>query len=205
VTRPGWSGRWSGRRVAAALVVVFHVMAVVAPAGAELRLAPGTMDLTLAGAYSVSHKGAGGDEVHTVNGFHLIPHFGYVVAEATERVQGSLELMLEPTLIHLDGSPSSTLGGVAGMVRWLFTGWPAAYPFLEAGAGILGGQAHLRQTNCDVNYILQAGVGGLIPLSDRTAVTVGYRFQHLSNNDQCSQNLGLNSSVLQIGFSYFFP
>lgn len=199
---PRWSRGW-----------LFGVLVAMQAGGsavvvaAELRLPAGTKDVTLAGAYSVSHKTVGGDEVETVDGFHLIPHFGYFVTEAPGPgwYRGSLELVAEPTLIHLDASESSTLVGLAAMVRWVFTGWPAFYPFVEAGGGVLGGQAHLRQTNCDVNYVIQGGVGGLVPLSEKTAITVGYRVQHLSNGDRCSQNLGLNSSVFQVGFSYFFP
>lgn len=198
--RPTWSGAWL-----LGLLVVMGATGWGAPSCAELRLPAGTKDVTLAGAYSVSHKTVGGDEVETVKGFHLIPHFGYVVAAASGAIPGSLELIAEPTLIHLDASESATIGGVTGMVRWLFTGWPALYPFIEAGGGLVAGQVNLRQTNCDLNYVIQGGVGGLIPVSDRTAITVGYRYQHLSNGDRCSQNLGLNSSVFQIGFSYFFP
>jgi hypothetical protein len=41
-------------------------------------------------------------------------------------------------------------------------------------------------------------------VAERTAVTAGYRFQHLSNGDRCDQNLGLNSSLFTVGVSHFF-
>ncbi|MGH7265420.1 MAG: acyloxyacyl hydrolase [Candidatus Rokuibacteriota bacterium] len=196
----------SGAWLVGTLIAVQAGSWIAGPADAQtLRLPAGTKEVSLAGAYSVSHKTVGGDDVETVNGFHLIPHFGYVLVDRSERIPGSLEILAEPTLIYLDATESSTLAGLSGMLRWLFTGWPAMYPFVEGGAGIVGGDANLRQTNCDLNYIVQGGVGGLVPLSERTAVTLGYRFQHLSNGDRCSNNLGLNSSVVHVGFSYFFP
>ena len=45
----------------------------------------------------------------------------------------------------------------------------------------------------------------LLFMSQSTAVTVGYRFHHLSNAHLCSKNIGLNSSQFILGFSYFFP
>jgi hypothetical protein len=191
--------------------LVGTLIALQAGAGAgtaaaqALRLPAGTKDLSLAAAYSVSHRTVGGEDVQTVDGLHLIPHVGYVVVDTSASVAGSLEVLAEPTLMHLDDSGSATLVGLAAMLRWLFTGWPVLYPFVEGGAGVVAGDADLRQTNCDVNYVVQGGVGGLVPLSERTAVTLGYRFQHLSNGDRCSNNLGLNSSVIHVGFSYFFP
>jgi hypothetical protein len=64
---------------------------------------------------------------------------------------------------------------------------------------------NLRKSICDVNFIIVGGAGLLWFVAERTALTAGYRFQHLSNNDSCDQNLGINSSLFTIGLSYFFP
>jgi hypothetical protein len=57
---------------------------------------------------------------------------------------------------------------------------------------------------CDVNFILEGGPGLLIFLSDRTALTVGYRYHHVSNGSKCTPNLGLNSSLFILGLTHFF-
>ena len=36
-------------------------------------------------------------------------------------------------------------------------------------------------------------------------VTTGTKVQHISNNDSCDQNLGINSSLFTVGISHFFP
>jgi hypothetical protein len=69
---------------------------------------------------------------------------------------------------------------------------------------VLLGETALQQTDCDVNFLLQAGPGILLVLSDTTALTVGYRFQHISNASLCSFNPGINSSALYVGISRLF-
>jgi hypothetical protein len=62
------------------------------------------------------------------------------------RVRGNLEVLVEPTLIYLDASTSATVVGVAILPRWVFAASPRVRPYLEAGAGIVGGRIDLRQT-----------------------------------------------------------
>jgi lipid A 3-O-deacylase len=92
---------------------------------------------------------------------------------------------------------------VAILPRWVFAASPRVRPYLEAGGGILAGQVDLRQTNCDVNFILEAGAGAMIFLAERVALTLGARFHHISNADRCSENEGLNSLIGIVGISYF--
>jgi hypothetical protein len=90
---------------------------------------------------------------------HLLPHLGYFVTGeiGDGAVRGNLEIIVEPTLIHLDASNSATLIGVAVLPRWVFAAFPRVRPYLEAGAGVVGGQVDLSQTNCDINFILEGG------------------------------------------------
>jgi lipid A 3-O-deacylase len=197
VKTPGGSGWLIGALIA--------VQAVVGTAAGEERLRAGMKDLTLAGGYSVSHDRSG---VEGVDGFHLLPHFGYVLTDehGPSWVRGNFELLGGPTLVHLSShSASSTAGGVSLLARWIFAPSPTVRPYLEFGGGVLAGQLDFRQTNCDVNYNFQGGPGVLIFVSERTAITVGYRFHHLSNGGRCDKNLGLNSSLFTVGISHFLP
>jgi hypothetical protein len=107
--------------------------------------------------------------------------------------------------MHLDsGAGRSTVVSLSALVRWIFTGRGRFRPYFEAGAGLLVGDTALHQTDCDVNFLVQGGPGLLVVLSDRTALTVGYRFQHISNGSLCSFNPGINSSALYLGVSYLF-
>jgi opacity protein-like surface antigen len=143
-----------------------------------------------------------------VDGYQFLPHIGIFLSDqhGEPGIGGNFELVLEPTVVHLKtDSDSGTAVGVAALARWVFaTPW-VVRPYVEAGLGILVGNFNLRQTNCDVNFIIEGGAGLLWFFAERTALTASYRFQHISNNDSCDNNLGINSSLFILGVSYFFP
>ena len=175
------------------------------PAVGEEQLRAGAKDVSLAGGYSMSGQ-LGPDRGDEVRGLHLLPHLGFVVTD--ERgpgwVRGNFELLAEPTLIHLDQGDSTAVG-IAFLGRWLFAGWGRVRPYFEIGAGVLGGDVDVPGTSCNTNFILQGGPGVLVFVAPSTAITLGYRFHHISNAHVCGDNLGLNSSLFVVGLSYFFP
>lgn len=190
-----------------ALLLGVHGVGGARTGSGEEPFRAGTWDLTLSGAYSFSFDSAGRD-LATVDGFHVIPHVGYFLTHehGPGFLRGNFEVLAEPTLIHYDdGDESATLGGLAALGRWVFATSAVVRPYIEAGVGVLGGEANFRQTNCDVNFILEGGVGALVFVSPRAAFSAGYRIHHVSNGDACSNNLGLNSHVFILGISYFFP
>lgn len=190
-------------------MIVLLATAVALPAAstawAEERLPAGTTELSLGGAISTSHSTK--NDLDTVTSLELIPHVGWIVSDAhgPEWVGGNFELLLEPTLIHVENKRNSaTVIGASALARWIFSGTQRFRPYVEAGGGILVGETNFRQTDCDVNFLLQGGPGVLVFLSDTTSLSVGYRFQHISNGGSCRFNVGINSSALYLGVSYFF-
>lgn len=198
---------WSRRRGwRFALWVGLGLLAGVDPVEAQEGFRFGATEVTLSAGYSFSHTTVG-QNLDTVDGFHLIPHFGIFLTDAHGPGwgKGNLELLAERTLLYLDGDKeSATLTGLSALGRWVFDASSRVKPYVEAGVGVLGGETKFRQTDCDVNFILQGGVGALVFLTPRAAITAGYRFHHVSNADACDQNLGLNSSLFILGVSYFF-
>ena len=199
------TARLKGRTLVAGLLAAAAALLPTSAVWAEERLAAGTKDLGLGGAISISHDTR--DDLDTLTGLELLPHLGYVVTDARgpDWLRGNLELLLEPTLTHLrDEAHSATTVGASVLARWIFFGTGRLRPYLEVGAGALIGETDLRQTDCEVNFLLQAGPGLLVFLSDTTAITVAYRLQHISNAGACSFNVGINSSALYLGVSYLF-
>ncbi len=175
-------------------------------AEAEERFRFGSTEATLAAGYSVSFQTHAGTE--SVDGFQLLPHVGVFLTDehGPEGIRGNFELLAEPTLVHLwSESESATAVGLSALGRWVFATRWAIRPYVEVGVGVLGGRLDFRQTNCDVNYVIEGGPGLLWFVSERAAVTAGFRFQHISNNGACDKNLGLNSALFTVGISYFFP
>jgi len=195
-----------GRLSAVAFVGLFHLAA--ASAGAQERFKFGATEFAFAGGYSLGHPTVDAPEVQDVDGFQLLPHFGIFLSDehGPPWIRGNFEFLVEPTLVTLRTESEQGTGvGVAALARWVFaTSW-VVRPYVELGLGVLGGRFDLQQTNCGVNFILEAGPGLLWFVSERTAITVGYRLQHISNASRCSQNVGINSSLFILGVSQFFP
>jgi lipid A 3-O-deacylase len=198
------TARSRGRTWVEGLVVAAIGLASLRGATAQ-ELAAGMKAVGLGAAISISVSTEEG--LDGVNGFQLLPHFGYVVTDlhGSDWLRGNLEVLLEPALIQLKSEKDSpTVGGLSGIARWIFMGGDRVRPYLEAGAGILVGDMDLVQTDCSVNFLLQGGPGLLFYLSETTSLTVGYRFQHISNAGACDANVGINSSAVYLGVTHFF-
>ncbi len=180
------------------------------PVGAQQPregLRKGMKDLTIAGGYTVSHDIPPGDNP-TVRSVLLMPHVGYVLTDpiGPGLLKGNLELMGEP-FVQVFTDPNDRVGGgLSALARWIFATETALLPYVEVGVGVMGNERlDVRQTDCRVNFVLEAGVGALYFLTEKVALTVGYRFHHLSNSNICDRNRGINSSLPNLGISYFFP
>ena len=79
------------------------------------------------------------------------------------------------------------------MGRW------APYGFV--GAGVLWSHINRVETDSDVNFNLQGGLGARFSLSDRTAILAEYRHIHLSNSGLGERNSGLNTHTFLVGLS----
>jgi Lipid A 3-O-deacylase (PagL) len=194
-----------GRAWAAGLLASAAALAPGPGARAEDLIGAGIKDFGLGVAISVSHGTVDGFD--TTTGLQGLPHVGLILSDTMGSgwLRGHLEALLEPTVMHLDsGVGTSTVVGLSALARWIFTGRGRFRPYFEAGAGFLVGDTALHQTDCDVNFLVQGGPGLLVVLSDRTALTVGYRFQHVSNASLCAFNPGINSSALYLGVNYLF-
>ncbi len=176
------------------------------PAWAGDPISAGATLVGVGGAVSVSH--AAKDGLDTIASLQLLPHIEWIVTDPAGPgwLRGNLAVLLEPTLLHLDGdSGSGTVVGASALARWIVAGTESRVrPYVEVGAGILAGETSLPQTDCSVNFLLQAGPGVLVALSDTTTLAVGYRFQHISNASLCNINTGINSSALYLGVSRRF-
>jgi lipid A 3-O-deacylase len=179
------------------------IMLIATTARAQ-SIQAGTLELTLAGGFGESLS-RNDPTIKNVTSFHLLPHLGYFATdEIGGRVlRGNLEILIEPTLTYLDGTSSATVAGAALVPRWIFATSPLVRPYVEVGGGIVGGQVDLRQTDCDINFIFEAGAGVLMRAGEHIALTAGVRYHHLSNANRCNENAGINSVLAIIGISYF--
>jgi hypothetical protein len=199
----------AARRAAAAVLAAGLLAALPRTAGADDRLPRWTTDVTLAGGFAASTNVFGSAEGKT--GYQLFPHVGVFVTEewgpgwAPDWLRGTLEVMAEPVWVHVDARQSDNHAGLTLGARWVFAAEGRWRAYAEAGGGLLAGESAIPQTNCDVLFVFQGGVGALYFLGDRHAISVGYRLHHMSNGGLCPGNLSLNNSVFTLGISTFLP
>jgi len=184
---------------------VLGLTATSAAAEGPAMLPAGTIEVGVAGGYSATFNNGDGDR-QTIYGYHALLRFGAIVTDehGPGILRGNFELGLQPMYIHLDEKPTAKdVYGAAFEMRWLFAGNGTLRPYVEGGAGVLGGRAGPRTGNCEPNFVLEGGPGVLIFMSQHAAIDIGYRVHHISNGNQCS-NQGFNSNMGVIGLSYFF-
>jgi opacity protein-like surface antigen len=94
------------------------------------------------------------------------------------------------------------LGG--GLLLRYRLAFPHVQPYAELEGGMLYEGLRHFSLGSHVLFTAQGAVGLQFPLSERFAVTAGYRFRHISNAGQSRSNPGLNSNLLAAGLAYAF-
>jgi opacity protein-like surface antigen len=119
-------------------------------------------------------------------------------------LRGSLEVGLEPLYQrYLDPHDAFFAGlGVTGRYHFLSLG--RFVPYVEAAAFAGGTDLEIREIDSDFTFLLWAGAGASVFITDRTALYAGYRFQHVSNANTDRPNRGFESHTGVIGVSFYF-
>src|SRR5262245_36403504 len=92
-------------------------------------------------------------------------------------------------------------GGLLLRYRMAF---PHVQPYAELEGGMLYEGLHHFSLGSQVLFTCQGAVGLQVPLSDRLALTGGYRFRHISNAGQSRNKPGLNSNRFAARLAYAF-
>ena len=94
--------------------------------------------------------------------------------------------------------------GLTPLIRYNFATGSRWVPFVDAGAGVSSTNIDDRDLTGNFQFNLQGGVGIHYFLSDRTALTVQYRWLHFSDAHTRLPNNGTNTEMFQVGVSWFF-
>jgi hypothetical protein len=119
-------------------------------------------------------------------------------------LHGSFEVGLEPLYQrYLDPHDAFFAGlGVTGRYHFLSLG--RFVPYVEGAAFAGGTDLEIREIDSDFTFLLWAGVGAAVFITDRTALYAGYRWQHVSNGNTDQPNRGFESHTGVVGVSFFF-
>ena len=111
----------------------------------------------------------------------------------------------EGDLIIANSGPDATGVGISPIgAKFLFRRRERIKPFVEARGGILYfDQSIPYDAGRSFNYALDGGAGVQIFSRSRNAMTLGYKFHHISNAYTGRINPGIDSHIFYAGFSLF--
>jgi opacity protein-like surface antigen len=119
-------------------------------------------------------------------------------------LRGSLEVGLEPTYQKYTGGRDAFWAGVSAQGKWHFLSLGRFVPYVELGAGAGGTDLNAIEINSTFAFLLSAGVGASIFLTDQFALYGGYRLVHVSNGHTSRVNRGFEADTGLVGVSYYF-
>ena len=181
-------------------------------------LIPGKLDA----ATSDSHEGVHLDEIAIGSGyawghmkftdadFNAVPifaRFGFDMNSVfgMNDSKGTLQLALEPFCNPVTEPDSGVETGLNVFFRYLHPVAPSVKLVGEIGSGPMYLSINSKeQGDAGFNFLNQFGLGAQVAVSDNSAITVGYRFRHLSNAGTSEPNRGINSNAVVLSYSLLY-
>ena len=167
------------------------------------------------GAYVLSAEGGGGSQ-HNLEAqdhqtglefwnagvrFSMIP-WGPVNEKA---MYGALEIGLEPYYQRYVHPVDAHFAGLGLAFRYHFLALGRFVPYVELFAAAGETDLKAREIDSSFAFLLQGGPGVEYFVTDRMALYVGYRLEHISNGNTGQPNRGFESHTGVAGVSFFFP
>jgi hypothetical protein len=129
-------------------------------------------------------------------GFDMRPLFGMA------RSSVAVQLAVEPFVDAVTRPRSGVEAGTDIFIRAFFPVAPSVGLVPEIGSGLVYlGLDTGEQGDAGINFLTQFGLGARVALGNDSALTVGYRFRHLSNAGLRQPNDGINTDALVISYS----
>ncbi len=163
-----------------------------------------TYEYSLLSGYGITHRGFGDTrtQVQTVD---MIGRFGWFLSRelGSGWYKGRHELLVElPVHMVVDPRVSPMVGGYL-LGSWKFTSLENWAPYVFAGGGILYVDLGLPTMGSRLDFSYQGGTGVQYFLRKDLALSLEYRYHHISNAGTATPNEPLNSSKILLGVSVF--
>ncbi len=154
--------------------------------------------------YGITHRGFGATRTQ-VQTFDMIGRFGWFLSKeiGSGWYKGRHELLMElPLHLVVDPKVSPIVGGYL-LGSWKFTSLDNWAPYVFAGGGILYVDLGLPTMGSRLDFSYQGGTGVQYFITKDTAISLEYRYHHISNAGTASPNEPLNSSKFLLGIAFF--
>jgi opacity protein-like surface antigen len=117
--------------------------------------------------------------------------------------RGNMDVGIEGTfLLNYEPEAGGAQGGSA-FLRYNFLSSERFVPYVGLGLGLVNLDYDLETQRDGFNFAIAGEVGVHALVTDRVAITGGYRLQHISNARTARPNLGVETSFATIGLTYF--
>lgn len=161
-------------------------------------------EYSLLSGYGITHRGFG--DTHTqVQTFDSIGRFGWFLSKelGSGWYKGRHQLLVElPVHLVVDPRVSPMVGGYL-LGSWKFTSLENWAPYVFAGGGILYLDLGLPTMGSRLDFSYQGGTGVQYFIRKDLALSLEYRYHHISNAGTATPNEPLNSSKILLGISVF--
>ena len=119
--------------------------------------------------------------------------------------KGTFQLALEPFCNPVFEPESGVETGLNVFFRYLHPIAPSVKVVAEVGSGPMYLSIDsAEQGEGGFNFLNQFGLGARFDLSDHNALTLGYRFRHISNAGTSQPNRGINTNALVLSYSLLY-
>jgi len=148
-----------------------------------------------------------GETRHQVQTWDAILRAGFFLSDEVGKgswYQGRHELLLElPYHLAVNYGGRSMVGGYM-LGHWRFTSLDRVIPYVLAGGGVLFVDLGLPTMGTKLCYSYQGGTGLQYLIDRNTALSLEYRYHHISNAGTASPNEPINSNKLLMGVSFYY-
>jgi hypothetical protein len=199
----------NSRNTAMAVLIVLALVAPVAAAAFD----PGetfvrnTFVLSGEGAYGWQLDLEDNADFSRIEFWDAGVRFGWLPFEPVGEgspLYGTVELGLESMYQRYVAPQRRFWAGVSAIARYHFLALGRLVPYMELAGSAGATDLSLPEIRSRFAFLLFGGAGASVFLSDRTAVSAGYRWQHVSNGNTSRPNRGFESHVAVLGLSLFF-
>ena len=184
------------------LVILFRAL----PVSADNPVSTAKGEYGVLAGYGTSHVGMG-ETRHQVQTLDAIIRAGFFLSDDVGKgswYQGRHEVLLElPYHLAIDQGGRSMVGGYM-LGHWRFTSFDDIVPYVLAGGGLLYVDLGLPTMGSKLCFSYQGGTGLQYFIDKKTALSLEYRYHHISNAGTAEPNEPLNSSKILMGISVYY-
>jgi hypothetical protein len=119
--------------------------------------------------------------------------------------KGTLQLALEPFVNPVTRPETGVEAGLDVFIRYLHPVLPSVKLISEIGTGPMYLDIDTaEQGKGGFNFLNQFGFGTQVAVSEKSALSLGYRFCHISNAGTSRPNRGINTNALVVSYSILY-